>query len=120
MWMMISRCVLVKSSAKKRFDVDDDFKMRAREGVVKLQAGNDEEIAAWQALCAASRVEYQKIYDMLSIKGLEERGESFYNPYLNGVVEDLEGQGLAVESEGATAVFLDGVSIRLLHFFVLR
>ena len=39
-----------------------------------------------------------------------ERGESFYNPYLNDVVEDLEEKGLAVESEGATAVFLEGVS----------
>ena len=39
-----------------------------------------------------------------------ERGESFYNPYLNDIVENLESQGLAVESEGATAVFLDGVS----------
>lgn len=97
-------------AAKKRFDVDEEFKTRARKGVVKLQAGNEEEIAAWQALCAASRVEYQKIYDTLNIKGLTERGESFYNPYLNEVVEDLEEQGLAVESEGATAIFLDGVS----------
>lgn len=48
-------------AAKKRFDVDPDFKVRAREGVVKLQAGNSEEIAAWEALCAASRVEYQKV-----------------------------------------------------------
>jgi tRNA synthetases class I (R)/Arginyl tRNA synthetase N terminal domain len=98
-------------AAKKRFDVDDDFKTRAREGVVKLQAGNQEEVAAWQALCAASRVEYQKIYDLLNIKGLEERGESFYNPYLHDVVADLENQGLAVESEGAIAIFLQGVSI---------
>ncbi|KAG7353033.1 arginyl-tRNA synthetase [Nitzschia inconspicua] len=99
-------------AAKKRFDVDDEFKARAREGVVNLQAGNDEEIAAWQALCAASRVEYQKIYDMLGIKGLQERGESFYNPYLKDVVEDLESKGLAVESEGATAVFLEGYTNR--------
>jgi arginyl-tRNA synthetase len=48
-------------AAKKRFDADADFKLRAREGVVKLQAGNPEEIAAWEALCAASRVEYQKV-----------------------------------------------------------
>jgi arginyl-tRNA synthetase len=111
--------VALYKAAKQRFDVDEDFKKRAREGVVKLQAGNDEEIAAWQALCAASRVEYQKIYDMLNIKGLQERGESFYNPYLNDVVEDLEGQGLAVQSEGATAVFLEGVSIVLTCLLVL-
>ena len=51
-----------------------------------------------------------KIYDMLNIKGLIERGESFYNPFLNDVVEDLEAQSLAVPSEGATAIFLEGVS----------
>jgi hypothetical protein len=102
-------------AAKKRFDVDEDFKTRARDGVVNLQAGKDQEIAAWQALCAASRVEYQKIYDMLGIKGLQERGESFYNPYLNGIVKDMEEKGLAVESEGATAVFLEGVRKDILN-----
>lgn len=48
-------------AAKKRFDVDADFKIRAREGVVKLQSGNAEELAAWEALCAASRVEFEKV-----------------------------------------------------------
>ena len=47
---------------------------------------------------------------MLNIKGLIERGESFYNRFLNDVVEDLEAQSLAVPSEGATAIFLEGVS----------
>lgn len=104
--------VLLYKAAKKRFDDEEDFKQRAREGVVKLQAGDEESLAAWESLCAASRVEYQKIYDALNIKGLEERGESFYNPFLNGVVEDLEEQGLAVESKGATAVFLEGYTNR--------
>jgi arginyl-tRNA synthetase len=53
--------VLLYKAAKKRFDVDDDFKVRAREGVVKLQAGDKEALAAWESLCAASRVEYQKV-----------------------------------------------------------
>ena len=48
-------------AAKKRFDDDDDFKVRAREGVVKLQAGDQEALTAWESLCAASRVEYQKV-----------------------------------------------------------
>jgi hypothetical protein len=34
-------------------------------------------------------------------------------------VEDLEKQGLAVESEGATAVFLDGVSTQHGQYFSL-
>jgi hypothetical protein len=53
--------VLLYKAAKKRFDVDDDFKIRAREGVVKLQAGDEEALAAWESLCAASRLEYQKV-----------------------------------------------------------
>jgi len=95
-------------AAKKRFDAEPDFKIRARECVVQLQAGNEDEVTAWKTLCAASRTEYQKIYDLLNIRKLSERGESFYNPYLNDVVSTLEEQGLAVESEGTLAVFLDG------------
>lgn len=52
----------------------------------------------------------RQIYDLLNIRDLTERGESFYNPYLNDVITELEKQGLAVKSEGATVVFLDGVS----------
>ena len=53
--------VLLYKAAKKRFDDDEDFKTRAREAVVKLQAGSEEEVAAWKALCSASRDEYQKV-----------------------------------------------------------
>ena len=104
--------VVLYKAAKQRFDADDAFKQRARDGVVKLQAGDVESLAAWKSLCATSRIEYQKIYDMLNIKGLNERGESFYNPYLSGVIHDLQEQGLAVESDGALAVFLDGYTNR--------
>ena len=104
--------VQLYKAAKKRFDDDDDFKERSRLGVVKLQAGDVEALAAWESLCAASRVEYQKIYDRLNVKGLIERGESFYNPYLKEVVEDLQEKGLAQESDGALVVYLDGYENR--------
>eukprot|EP00588_Corethron_pennatum_P015379 CAMPEP_0194281626 /NCGR_PEP_ID=MMETSP0169-20130528/21140_1 /TAXON_ID=218684 /ORGANISM="Corethron pennatum, Strain L29A3" /LENGTH=736 /DNA_ID=CAMNT_0039026735 /DNA_START=125 /DNA_END=2335 /DNA_ORIENTATION=- len=100
--------VKLYKAAKKRFDDDADFKDRAREGVVALQAGEEESLSAWKILCGASRGEYQKIYDTLRIKKLNERGESFYNPFLPEIVSDLESSGLAVESEGASVVFLDG------------
>ena len=35
-------------------------------------------------------------------------GESFYNPWLREVVDDLVKRGIARESEGATAIFSDG------------
>lgn len=53
--------VQLYKAAKKRFDADEDFKARSREGVVKLQAGDEESLAAWDSLCHASRVEYQKV-----------------------------------------------------------
>ena len=65
-------------------------------------------MAAWESLCAASRGEHQEIYNLLNIQGLNERGEKFHNPYLKGVVDELESQDLAMKSEGTTVVFLDG------------
>ena len=95
--------------AKARFDEDEAFQTTSREEVVKLQAGDPVSRKAWQLLCDQSRREFQKIYDRLDIR-LSERGESFYNPYLQGVVDDLEAAGLLVTDEGARCVFLEGVS----------
>jgi arginyl-tRNA synthetase len=41
-----------------------------------------------------------------------ERGESFYNPLLPNVVEDLQESGLLVEDQGAKVVFLEGFTNR--------
>lgn len=93
--------------AKQRFDADETFKENARQEVVKLQAGAEDTNRAWKLLCDQSRREFQVIYDLLDIK-LTERGESFYNPSLPAVVEDLTNLGLLVESDGAKCVFVDG------------
>ncbi|MCT0211980.1 MULTISPECIES: arginine--tRNA ligase [unclassified Synechococcus] len=94
--------------AKARFDADAAFQATAREEVVKLQSGDPISRRAWQLLCEQSRREFQQIYDRLDIR-LSERGESFYNPLLEGVVADLEGLGLLVTDDGAGCVFLEGV-----------
>lgn len=93
--------------AKKRFDEDDEFKESALAEVVELQSGNPESLAAWKMICEISRAEFEKVYKRLDIK-LTERGESFYNPFLKGIIELLTEQELAVENEGATVVFLEG------------
>ena len=95
--------------AKKRFDEDEAFQVTSREEVVKLQSGDPVSLKAWRLLCDQSRREFQKIYDRLDI-ALSERGESFYNPYLEAVVADLDAAGLMVVDEGARCVFLEGVS----------
>ena len=95
--------------AKQRFDDDEVFQTTSREEVVKLQGGDPVSLKAWGLLCDQSRREFQKIYDRLDIR-LSERGESFYNPYLESVVADLEAAGLLVVDDGARCVFLEGVS----------
>jgi len=97
--------------AKKRFDEDEAFQQKARQEVVKLQAGAEDTLHAWKLLCEQSRTEFQVIYDLLDIK-VQERGESFYNPLLPQVVEDLEKAGLLVEDQGAKVVFLEGFTNR--------
>jgi arginyl-tRNA synthetase len=95
--------------AKARFDDDESFQTISREEVVKLQGGDPVSLKAWGLLCDQSRREFQKIYDQLGIR-LTERGESFYNPYLQAVVDDLRAAGLLVVDAGAGCVFLEGVS----------
>ena len=93
--------------AKKRFDEDESFKETARLEVVKLQSGEPDSLRAWQLLCAQSRRAFEEIYRILDVR-LTERGESFYNPYLSGVVTDLDAAGLLTEDDGALCVFVDG------------
>jgi len=92
--------------AKQRFDEDPAFQAASREEVVKLQGGDPLSLKAWTLLCEQSRREFQQIYDRLGIV-IQERGESFYNPFLPAVVADLRTAGLLVEDAGAQCVFLE-------------
>jgi arginyl-tRNA synthetase len=98
-------------AAKKRFDEDPVFKTRAQKEVVHLQAGQKEAIHAWKLICEISRKGFQEIYDLMHVH-LIERGESFYNPYLKEVVEELEQKGLVTVSNGAKCVYLEGFQNR--------
>jgi arginyl-tRNA synthetase len=97
--------------AKARFDEDPEFQSIARNEVVKLQAGDAESRKAWGLLCEQSRREFNVIYDLLDIQ-INERGESFYNPFLAAVVSDLETTGLLQTDQGAKCVFIDGFTNR--------
>ena len=94
-------------AAKKRFDEDKDFEKASREEVVRLQSGEEDSLTAWNGICDLSRIEFRKIYDILDVF-INERGESFYNPMLASLVNELEEGGSAVQSEGATCIFLPG------------
>lgn len=56
-------------------------------------------------LCWPLKQDFDKIYQRLNVT-LTERGESFYNPMLPGVVADLIDRGIAEDSNGATCIFI--------------
>ena len=97
--------------SKKRFDEDPEFKKRAQLQVVELQGGNAQAKAAWQTICEISRKAFNEIYALLNVS-INERGESFYNPYLKEVVDELDKKGLITISNGAKCIFLDGFESR--------
>ncbi|MGW4524601.1 arginine--tRNA ligase [Amycolatopsis sp. NPDC004378] len=96
--------------ARQKFDNDEAFAMRARERVVLLQGGDEETLAVWRELIAESTRHFHEVYALLGISLTDKDiyGESFYNPYLAAVVEDLEKAGLTEVSDGAICVFPDG------------
>lgn len=97
--------------SKLLFDSDAEFKTASQQEVVKLQGGDAEARRAWEIICEISRKAYQEIYDLLDIH-LKERGESFYNPFLPGIVAELEQKGMVEISDGAKCIFLEGFKNR--------
>ena len=95
--------------AKKHYDEDEAFAERARSYVVKLQGGDEYFRKMWRQLVDITMTQNQLAYDRLNVTLTRDdvMGESLYNPMLPGIVADLKAKGLAVESEGATVVFLD-------------
>ncbi|KAF0177488.1 MAG: arginyl-tRNA synthetase [Limisphaerales bacterium] len=80
----------------------------AKQELVKLQAGDAENIAVWQEMIRVSQAQFDAIYGRLGVKFDHALGESFYNPQLGSVVDDLLARGIARESEGAVGVFSAG------------
>ncbi|MBS0862571.1 arginine--tRNA ligase [Enterobacter mori] len=95
--------------AKKHYDEDEAFAERARSYVVKLQGGDTYFLEMWRKLVDITMSQNQLTYNRLNVTLTRDdvMGESLYNPMLPGIVADLKAKGLAVESEGATVVFLD-------------
>jgi arginyl-tRNA synthetase len=75
--------------------------------LVKLQNGDEENLKIWREMIALSERQFDEIYSRLGVKFDQALGESFYNPRLKPLVDELLARGIARESEGAIAVFFD-------------
>ena len=74
----------------------------------KLHAGDPENRGLWERFMPVCLAEIERLYRRLDVSFDHQLGESFFQPMLAGVVDDLLARGLARESRGAVGVFLDG------------
>ncbi len=91
----------VNSLAKE----DEAIKDACRNELVKLQAGDSENVEIWKKCVEVSKIGLNRIYDRLNVRFDHWLGESYYNDQLGPLVETLLSEGNAKESEGAICVF---------------
>ncbi|MEP6631109.1 MAG: arginine--tRNA ligase, partial [Lapillicoccus sp.] len=101
-------------AARTDFDADPAFATRARSRVVALQAGDPDTLRLWGELIEGSKQYFNRIYAALGVTltDADLAGESRYNDELAAICDELETKGIAVVSEGALCVFLDGYTGR--------
>ncbi len=90
-------------------EADPTVLEEARQELVNLQKGDEQNLAIWRDMIALSQVQFDTIYSRLDIRFDHTLGESFYNPRLPGLVQELKDKGIAQESEGAVAIFFDDI-----------
>ncbi len=88
-------------------EADEKVLEKARQELVKLQSGNEENLKIWREMVALSQKQFGGIYSRLGVKFDHTHGESFYNPRLKPLVDELLAKGIARESEGAIVIFFD-------------
>ncbi len=92
----------------------------ARQELVKLQSGDEENLRIWQEMIQLSETQFARIYGRLGIHFDHTLGESFYNPRLEAVVNELTARGIARESDGAQVVFYDDLPQLKSHPAIVR
>src|SRR5262249_34598095 len=81
----------------------------SREETVKLHQGDAENRALWVSFIPHALEALKGVYRRLDVSFDEWLGESAYDTMLPAVAADLRVKGLAVESEGALVVFVEGL-----------
>ncbi len=101
-------------AAKAKFDADPAFAARSRRRVVALQGGDAETLRLWDLLVSDTKQYYNTIYARLGVTltDADLAPESFYNPMLADVCDELQESGVAVISDGALCAFPPGFTGR--------
>jgi len=101
----IAELVRIYKETNERSTTDAQVREAVRQELVKLQAGDKENVDIWNECVALSMQDFEHVYELLDIHYDLQCGESFYNDRLPEVVERLLKSGIAEISEGAVCVF---------------
>jgi arginyl-tRNA synthetase len=101
----LGEIVRIYKETNEKSASDPVVREACRQELVKLQAGDKENINIWKECVTFSMQDFEHVYELLDIHYDIQRGESFYNDRLPGVVERLLKAGIAEISEGAVCVF---------------
>jgi arginyl-tRNA synthetase len=87
--------------------VIDPVQNACRDETAKMHKGDQTNLELWRKFMPVCLGEIDLVYQRLGVHFDHTYGESFYQPFLDKVVQDLSASGLARESEGALAIFLN-------------
>ncbi|MDR1770327.1 MAG: arginine--tRNA ligase [Hungatella sp.] len=91
-------------AASSKAKSNEEFSARAHDATLKLQNGFRPYRAIWQHIIEVSVSDLKKNYGNLNVSFDLWKGESDAEPYIAGLIKELEDKGLAYESQGALVV----------------
>jgi arginyl-tRNA synthetase len=101
----LAEIVRIYKETNERVNNEPEVREACRQELVKLQAGDKENIDVWNECVAFSMQDFERVYRLLDVRYDLQCGESFYHNQLSGVVDRLLKAGVAEISEGAVVVF---------------
>jgi len=101
----LAEIVRIYKETNQRATSDPQVREACRQELVKLQAGDRENLDIWNECVAFSMQDFEHVYKLLDIHYDIQCGESFYNDRLPATVARLLKSGIAEISEGAVCVF---------------
>ena len=105
----LAEIVRLYKETNERATADPQVREACRQELIKLQAGDRENLDIWNECVAFSMQDFEHVYELIDIHYDIQCGESFYHDRLPGVVERLLKAGIAEISEGAVVVFFRDV-----------
>ncbi len=105
-----TKCKAIESDSALKALADAHLKIAelARRETAKLHAGDAENKRLWDEFVPKCMAALDSMYQRFGVTFDMSLGESWYNSMLPGIIDKLRKANLAVVSEGATCVFIEG------------